>query len=139
MEQELQNILDEMDEDKLHQYNSDNIHKYKFEILKKMEFNSKEIKHYLKVLNEYKYVDEIDELVVGRYLRWFNLNHTDNMKLNNGLVLTNIEYMNKDVVLVCKNFKNKFFNIKMNECILFQKFTLKETLIIEILDQIKDK
>ena len=35
MEQELQNILDEMDEDKLHQYDSDNIHKYKFEILKK--------------------------------------------------------------------------------------------------------
>ena len=55
----------------------------KLKFLKKMEFNAKEIKHYLKVLNEYKYVDEIDELVVGRYLRWFNLNHIDNMKLNN--------------------------------------------------------
>jgi len=139
MEKELNNILNELDEDKLNEYNSDKLNEFKEKILKDTEFNKKEIKHFLDVLKEYKYVDEIDELIIGRYLRWFNLNHIDNMKLNTGLILTNIEYTNNDIILVCKNFRNKFFNLKMNECILFQKFTLKETLIIDILDQIKDK
>jgi len=119
--------------------NSSIIKDAKNNILQKMGFERNELKHYHKVLKNYRFVDELDELSLGHHIRWFHLTKLKNMKLYNGAILTNIEYTNNQVYLSCKSYKNKVFTIKMDEIILFQKFYEQELLMIRILDYIQDK
>ena len=108
----------------------------KNDILQKMLFEKDELKHYHKLLTNYRYVDEIDELRYGSYIRWFNLNKIKSLKLLNGGFIVDIKTNNKDIIILCKNAQNKFFNIKMNESIIFQKNTKQEVLLIKILDHV---
>ena len=139
MNDEIQHMLNEMDEKKLTYLNSSIIKEAKNNILQKMGFERNELKHYHKVLKYYRFVDELDELSLGHHIRWFNLTKIKDMKLYNGAILTNIEYINNQVYLLCKSYKNKIFTIKMDEIILFQKFYEQELLMIRILDYIQDK
>lgn len=139
MNDEIQHMLNEMDEKKLTYLNSSIIKDAKNNILQKMGFERNELKHYHKVLKNYRFVDELDELSLGHHIRWFNLTKLNNMKLYNGAILTNIEYINNQVYLLCKSYKNKIFTIKMDKIILFQKFYDQELLMIQILDYIQDK
>jgi|TARA_B110000459_G_C16279348_1_gene345560 hypothetical protein len=139
MNDEIQHMLNEMDEKKLTYLNSSIIKDAKNNILQKMGFERNELKHYHKVLKNYRFVDELDELSLGHHIRWFNLTKLNNMKLYNGAILTNIEYINNQVYLLCKSYKNKIFTIKMDKIILFQKFYDQELLMIRILDYIQDK
>jgi hypothetical protein len=43
-------------------------------MLQRLLFDKDEMKHYNKLLTNYRYIDEIDELKYGSYIRWFNLN-----------------------------------------------------------------
>ena len=139
MNDEIQHMLNEMDEKKLTYLNSSIIKDAKNNILQKMGFERNELKHYHKVLKNYRFVDELDELSLGHHIIWFNLTKLNNMKLYNGAILTNIEYLNNQVYLLCKSYKNKIFTIKMDKIILFQKFYDQELLMIRILDYIQDK
>jgi len=139
MNDEIQHMLNEMDEKKLTYLNSSIIKDAKNNILQKMGFERNELKHYHKVLKNYRFVDELDELSLGHHIRWFNLTKLNNMKLYNGAILTNIEYINNQVYLLCKSYKNNIFTIKMDKIILFQKFYDQELLMIRILDYIQDK
>ncbi len=139
MNDEIQHMLNEMDEKKLTYLNSSIIKDAKNNILQKMGFERNELKHYHKVLKNYRFVDELDELSLGHHIRWFNLTKLNNMKLYNGAILTNIEYINNQVYLLCKSYKNKIFTIKMDKIILFQKFYDQELLMIRILDYIQNK
>jgi hypothetical protein len=139
MNEELGQMLKEMDENKLINLNSSIIKDAKNNILQKMGFVGKDLKHYHKVLKEYRFIDELDELSVGHHIRWFDLTKTNNLKLYNGAILMNVDYINNNVYLLCKGYKNQMFNIKMNEIILFQKFNNQELLLINILDYIQDK
>jgi len=139
MNDEIQHMLNEMDEKKLTYLNSSIIKDAKNNILQKMGFERNELKHYHKLLKNYRFVDELDELSLGHHIRWFNLTKLNNMKLYNGAILTNIEYINNQVYLLCKSYKNNIFTIKMDKIILFQKFYDQELLMIRILDYIQDK
>ena len=108
----------------------------KNDILQKMLFDKDELKHYHKLLTNYRYVDEIDELRYGSSIRCFNLNKIKSLKLLYGGFIVDIKTNNKDIIILCKNAQNKFFNIKMNESIIFQKNTKQEVLLIKILDHV---
>jgi hypothetical protein len=106
-------------------------------ILQKMLFDKDELKLYHKLLTNYRYIDEIDELKYGSYLRWFKLNEKESMKLMKGGFIIEIKQNNKhEIVIVCKNY-GRIFSLKMNECIIFQKNTSQEELLIKILDYVK--
>ena len=139
MNEEFSKMLQEMDEKKLTHLNSSIIKDCKNNILQKMGFGRNELKHYHKILKEYRFIDELDELSLGHHIRWFNLTKINKIKLYNGAILMNIDYINNNVYLLCKGYKNQMFTIKMNEIILFQKFNNQELLLIKILDYIQDK
>jgi len=139
MNEEFSKMLKEMDEKRLTHLNSSIIKDCKNNILQKMGFDRNELKHYHKVLKEYRFIDELDELSLGHHIRWFNLKKINELKLYNGAILMNIEFINNNVYLVCKGYRNQMFTIKMNEIILFQKFNSQELLLINILDYIQDK
>jgi hypothetical protein len=82
-------------------------------------------------------VDELDEINIGSYIRWFNLKKMDNIKLTNGGIIVDIQPGIDDITIVCKNNINKFFSLSLNKCIIFQKLNYQEQLLIKIVDYIQ--
>ena len=93
------------------------------------------MRKYQTLLEDYRYVDEVDELRIGSYMRFFRLTATT-LLLGRGGFLVDIKSKQEQIVLLMKN-GNRFFNLILNECILFQKNTSQEKVLIQILDQIK--
>jgi hypothetical protein len=134
MEQELEEVMDEIK--KYNIQDSQTIKKAKLEMLKELLSNNSEIKEYYKLLKEYRYVDEIDELRYGSYIRWFNITNPEaTLTLLRGGFIADITN-NNGVNILCKN-RNRFFTIKMDKSVIFQKNTNQEKLLIQILDHIK--
>ncbi len=135
METEIDKVFREIDEAKLS--SSGEIKTMKNNILQKMLFDKDELKMYHKLLTNYRYIDEIDELKYGSYIRWFNIKKSSTLKLLNGGFIIDITNRNGEIIILCKNGLNKLFNLKMNQSIIFQKNTKQEELLIKILDHIR--
>jgi hypothetical protein len=73
----------------------------------------------------YKYIDEIHELKIGRYLKW-----KKGTKWNGGFIVkVNIE--SNGTIIICK--KGIYFvSVRMDEHELYQKLSLDEQLIKKI-------
>lgn len=137
MNEEVNKVIKEIDERKL--LTTGELKTIKNNILQKMVFERDELKNYHKLLTHYRYVDEIDELRYGSYIRWFNISKPKSLKLLNGGFIVDIKNNNNDIIILCKNSLNKFFNLKMGECIIFQKNTKQEAILIKILDHLKSE
>ena len=96
----------------------------------------------MRKLNDYKYVDEMDDLKYGTYIRWIKLNNPNDLNLTKGAIFSDIKITEQGVNLICKNFgdSSKRFIIKMDECLIFRKLTNQELVLLSALDHLsKDK
>ena len=132
---ELNNIVEDIHKYRLENLDSKKIKKIKYEILKKITEDKDELIHYYKLLNNYRYIDEVDEFRLGSYIRFFNLK-IDSLQLMRGGFICDLKPTTNDILIVCKN-RNKYFNLRMNECIIFQKNTPQEQVLIEIIEHLK--
>jgi hypothetical protein len=134
MEEELHEVMEEIK--KYNIQDSKTIKQCKIDILKDILEDDKELKEYYKLLKEYRYVDELDELRYGSYIRWINISKEPlTLTLLRGGFIADITNKN-GINILCKN-RNKFFTVKMDRSVIFQKNTSQEKLLIQILDHIK--
>ena len=105
----------------------------KREIIYELELSNAAAKDLLKKLEEYRYIDEIPDLQVGRYIRWINLTNPEKIKLVNGGILCEIK-IEDTVILVLKNSINRFFQINMDENLVFQRLSEQERIILYAID-----
>ena len=80
-------------------------------------------------LKGYVYIDEIHEVRSGTYVRWLNI-EDDNVTLERGGIFCEIRFSDYGTVLRCKTFKNRYFEIKMDNIILFRKLTPQERVLM---------
>ena len=73
----------------------------------------------------YRWVDRLCDLRSGRLVRWVKQG-----KLTNGGLLMNVKIENTGVLLLCKNNVGRFFTIRWDDTVVFQKFTLEEQLVL---------
>ena len=112
------------------------IEKKKREILDELRLSKKEKKDLLKRLEDYRYVEEIQELQIGNYIRWIDLINPENLELQTGAILSEIK-IEENTILVLKNlFSKKFFQINMEENLLFQKLSDQEKVILYAVDYV---
>lgn len=137
-EVDLDEIIQEIEKYKLSGLNTKKVKEIKTRILKKVVMNNEELKLYQKLLTEYRYVDEVDEFRPGSYIRWFNLKKVESFKLMRGGFIVDLKPTENDINILCKNGNNRFFYLKMNQSIIFQKNTTQEQLLIRILDHMKE-
>ena len=69
----------------------DTINKNKQDIISDLYLNKREKDTLLKQLKDYQYIDELPDLVEGRYIRWINIINPHNIKLSNGGILCEIK------------------------------------------------
>jgi hypothetical protein len=141
MIEELDKVVEDIHKYKLDNLDSNKIKKIKYDMLKNIVEDRKELVYFYKLLNNYRYVDEVDEFRVGSYIRFFNLKKAESqqsLELMRGGFICDLRTSNNDIIILCRN-GNRFFNLRMNECIIFQKNTKQEQILIEIIDSLKLK
>lgn len=111
----------------------------KNEILQQIQLTGEEMKNVHKKLKEYRYVDEIADLKFGSYIRYIPIGDPNNMSLKIGGVLCDIIINDEGVNLTFKNFMNQHFQIKMQECLLFQKLSNEEKVLLSAIEYLNKK
>ena len=104
----------------------------KNDILQKLNLSTENLKDNLKKLKEYRYINNINDLNYGSFIRCINLKKVDNIKLTNGGYVCDIK-VNNGIELLCRNNYNNFFQIRFDENLIFQKLTDQEKIILNVL------
>jgi hypothetical protein len=104
-----------------------------FDAVKILNIPTELANYFCERLIGYRYIERVCDLRSGKLMRWIKqptnieLNHKS---LTNGGILMSIKIENSGVQLLCRNKTNRFFNIKFDDCLLFQKITMEEQLIL---------
>jgi len=130
--------LDNENNEQLLNFKSEKIREMNLNLLKELHLKRHETLELLHKLKDYKYVDEMNELKYGTYLRWIPLNNPQMIQLTKGAIFCEVKITDDGVFIVCKNFgfSNKHFRIKLDECLVFQKLTQQELIILSALDSL---
>jgi hypothetical protein len=110
------------------------LNKIKLNVLEELNFEKKEITTMLLKLKHYRYIDEIDNIKISKYIRWILLTNLDDIHLNKGGVVLDVKMIDKKIAIVVKSFSGKIFNIKMDENLIFQKLTNQELVILSAME-----
>lgn len=103
-------------------------------MLQKLGLSREELKEMHKKLKHYRYCSDMQDVQYGYYIRWISLKNPENIKLTNGGIIIDIDIINNCVQLRIKNNMNRIFQIKLDECYIFQKITPQEQVILGVLD-----
>lgn len=130
--------LDDESNENLFNFTTKKILEMNLQVLKELQLDRTETLDMLKKLKEYRYVDEMNDLKYGTYLRWVPLNDPENIHLTKGAVFCELKITDNGVFIVCKNFgySTRHFQIKMDECLVFQKLTPQELVLLSALDHL---
>ena len=113
---------------------SSKIKTIKNNMLQKLAMERDELKIMHKKLKGYRYCSDMQDVQYGYYIRWIPLKNPDNIKLTNGGIIIDIDIIKDCVQLRIKNNMNRIFQIKLDECYIFQKITPQEKVILGVLD-----
>jgi len=109
----------------------------KNDALQKLQLTPNGLKEMHKKLRSYRYVEDADDINYGTYVRWIKLSDPDSIKLSNGGILIDIKVTDSGLQLLCKNNMNRVMQIKLDECLVFQKLTEQEKIILSVLNHLK--
>jgi hypothetical protein len=107
-------------------------------ILKELMLSREETLQLMNKLKYYRYVDEMNELKYGTYLRWIPIDNPEKIELSKGAIFCEMKITDDGVKLVCKThgFPPKHFQIKLDEILIFQKLTEQELVLLNALDHL---
>jgi Cys-tRNA synthase (O-phospho-L-seryl-tRNA:Cys-tRNA synthase) len=88
-------------------------------------------------LDEYQYIDEIDEFKSGSFLRWINLESNIPL-LTRGAYFCNVSITEQGCALVCRS-GHRFFQVKMDTCVVFQKLTFQEQILMNAIANFQEE
>ena len=95
-------------------------------------------KDYLSILKEYRFIDELNEFINGRYIRWIKLSNESDFKLERGAAFVEYKITTDDTKIIYKNFyTSRHFQLNFDDCIFFQKLSDQELIILKALDHME--
>lgn len=128
--------LDNENNENLFHYTTAKLREMNFNILKELQLQRDALNHFMNKLRYYRYVDEMNDLKYGCYLRWIPINDVKNIHLTQGGIFCEMKITDGGVAVICKNFRGKHFQIKMDECLIFQKLSDQELVLLSALDHL---
>jgi hypothetical protein len=136
--QKLLKALDNENNENIIDFTTKKIQEMNLKILQELHLKREETMELFKKLVHYKYVDEMDDLKNGTYLRWIPINDPNYIELKKGAIFCNIKITDEGVFLICKNhgFQSRYFQIKLDENLIFQRLTEQELILLSALDHL---
>jgi hypothetical protein len=102
--------------------------------IKELNFSIEKQDEFCNKLIGYRFIDELRELHKGKQIRWISMKNQN--LLTNGGIVVNIKFLDNGTYIVCKNAANKFMQFNFDDCIIFQKMSTEEQLILLAYDYI---
>jgi hypothetical protein len=96
--------------------------------LSELDINDKTRQSFYNKLAGYRVIGNIYELHKGKHIRWIRNNSQD--KITNGAIVSEIKFHDNGTHVLCRTIQNRVFQIKYDECLIFQKLTTGEQLIL---------
>lgn len=136
--EKLTKALDDESNESLLNFTTKKIRELNVNVLNELDLDVKDKRNILEKLKGYRYVDEMNELKNGTYLRWIPLQDPTNLELSKGALLCEVNITNEGIYLVCRNFgySGKRFQLNMGECLIFRKLTDQELVLLSALDHL---
>jgi len=136
--QKLLNALDDESNENLLDFTSKKLKEMTLKILNELNLSRNETISLFNKLKDYKYVDEMDDLKYGTFIRWIPIEDPDNISLTKGALFCELKITDNGVFCVCKNmgFPSRHFQIAMDKNLIFQKLTNQELVLLSALDHL---
>ena len=130
--------LDDESNESLLNFTSDKIREMNLNVLKELQMSKQDTLELLKKLKDYKYVDEMNELKYGAYIRWIPIEDPDNIHLTKGALFCEMKITDNGVFFICKNYgyNCRHFQISMDKNLIFQKLTDQELVLLSALNHL---
>ena len=132
--QDLLKALDNENNKNIINLSTEKIKNDKKNIIDELSLSKKEAEILKTKLIDYIYIDDLNNVKIGSYIRWINLNKPDQIKLTNGGLLCDIKYLDDGCHLMCKNNFNQIMQISMETNLIFQKLNNQEKVILSVID-----
>jgi hypothetical protein len=108
----------------------------KIDILKELDLDKEVFTDFMKKLKMYRYIDEVNDLKYGAFIRWIPLKNPDNIYLTRGGIICDIKAVDKGIQIICKNHLHKHFQISFDECMIFHKLSAQEQVLLAAVDML---
>ena len=130
--------LDDDSNEPLLNFTSDKITEMNLNIIKELQLPRKDTLDIMNKLRDYKYVDEMNELKYGAYIRWIPIEDLNNVHLTKGALFCEIKITDDGVFCVCKNYgyTQRHFQLSMDKNLIFQRLTDQELVLLSALDHL---
>jgi hypothetical protein len=115
---------------------NEKIMKDRVNIIDELPIDNEEKVELLRKLQGYRYVDEIHELKNGCFLRWLNMSDLDDIFLVRGAFFCEVVFTDNNTCMRMRNVRGRYFEVKMDDIILFQKLTQQEKVLLAALSYI---
>lgn len=124
---DIEELLNNEKHDYLDNKTLDNIIDENIRAIKTLKLPIEETKNICNRLAGYRYVENLYELHKGKHIRWIR---TDNKKLTNGAIILDVKFFDNGSHILCRNAQHRLFQVKFNDCMVFQKLSTGEQLIL---------
>ena len=130
--------LDDDSNETLLNFTTDKIKEMNLNIIKELQLPRKDTLDIMNKLREYKYVDEMNELKYGAYIRWIPIEDPTNIILTKGALFCEMKITDDGVFCVCKNYgyTQRHFQLSMDKNLIFQRLTDQELVLLSALDHL---
>lgn len=130
--------LDDDSNETLLNFTSKTIREMTLKVLKELELPKKETVDIFNKLKDYKYVDEMNDLKYGTFIRWIPIENPDNIYLTKGALFCEMKITDDGIFCICKNlgYSARHFQISMDKNLIFQKLTGQELVLLSALDHL---
>ena len=107
--------------------------------LMQLGFNTAVLADYAHKLRDYRYVDDLNGLTHGAYIRWIDLKNPERLSLARGAIICDIKIGQNGVQLLCKTHPSPaMFHVIMDEAVIFQRMSQQERVILAAMDYLDD-
>ena len=126
----------------------DKINTIKYNVLTRVGLEDDELESMLLKLSDYRYVEELQDIHHGAFVRYIPLTNNSNkgksgvdneIILKPGGFICDIKILGTGVQLLCRNHFRKMFQLRVDEVLLFQKLTKQEEVILSVFDYLNKK
>jgi hypothetical protein len=136
--EKLLKALEDESNETLFNFTTEKIREMTLKIIKELHLPRKDTIDIFNKLRDYKYVDEMNDLKYGTYIRWIPIEDPDNIHLTKGAIFCEMKINENGVMCVCKTFgfPVRHFQISMDRNLIFQKLTDQEMVLLSALDHL---
>ena len=138
MSDDLLNALENETNASIVELSTKKINIQKQHIFDQLNLTGKKRKCFEDKLSNYRYCSDLKDIQYGFYIRWIPLKNPEKIYITNGGHICDIKIISNEIHIVCKNNMNNFFQIKFDECLLFQKISPQENVILNVLDYLEN-